>query len=89
MTYSLRFTRIALKDIDAHKKSGDKKLLKRIEVLLLELRLHPREGIGRPEKLKHELAGLYSRRITAKHRLVYKIEEEIVTVIVVGAYGHY
>jgi len=45
--------------------------------------------MGRPEKLKHELARLYSRRITAKHRLVYKIEEEIVTVIVVGAYGHY
>jgi len=89
MTYLVKFTNEALKDIDAHKKAGDRNVLRRIEALLLELRLHPREGIGRPEKLKHNLAGLYSRRITSKHRLVYEIEDEIVTVVVVGAYGHY
>jgi len=51
--------------------------------------VHPRTGTGQPEKLKHDLEGLYSRRINRKHRLVYNIKEEIVTVIVLSAYSHY
>ena len=89
MIYRLRFTTNALKDIQQHKKSGDKKLLQKIEVLLNELREHPRTGTGQPEKLKHDLEGLYSRRINRKHRLVYEIEDEIITVIVLSAYSHY
>ncbi|NBC07880.1 MAG: Txe/YoeB family addiction module toxin [Bacteroidetes bacterium] len=89
MTYSLRLTLDALKDIEKHKKSGDKKLLQKIEVLLHELQKHPRTGTGQPEQLKHGLEGFWSRRINKKHRLVYEIEDEIVTVIVVSAYSHY
>jgi toxin YoeB len=89
MTYKLRFTTIALKDIQRHKKSGDKKLLAKLAVLLEEMSIHPRKGKGQPEKLKYDLEGLYSRRINKKHRIVYNIKENIITVIVLSAYAHY
>jgi toxin YoeB len=64
MIYRLRFTRNAIKDIQRHKKSGDKKLLRKIEFSLEELREQPRTGTSQPEQLKNDLQGLYSRRIT-------------------------
>ena len=89
MIYKLRFTTNALEDIQGHKKSGDKKLVQKIEVLLEELREHPRTGAGQPEQLRHDLQGLYSRRINLKHRLVYDIQDKVVTVIILNAYSHY
>ena len=89
MSYTLEFSKTALKDIEKHKKSGDKSTLKKIEKLLNELMEHPATGTGQPEMLKHDLAGLYSRRINRKHRLVYSIKEEIVTVHVLSAWSHY
>ena len=89
MTYILRLTTQAVKDIERHKKAGNKKLLQKIAVLLEELQTHPRTGTGQPEQLKHELEGFWSRRINKKHRLIYEIEDEIITVIVVSAYSHY
>jgi toxin YoeB len=50
---------------------------------------HPTKGTGQPEMLKHDLAGLYSRRINKKHRLVYSINEQVVTVYVLTAWFHY
>ena len=69
MSYVLEFSENVLSDIEKHKQSGDKVVLKKIEKLLNELMEHPTKGTGRPEQLKHELAGLYSRRINQKHRL--------------------
>ena len=89
MSYTLDFSKTALEDIKKHKKSGDKPTLKKIEKLLNELMEHPITGTGQPEKLKHDLAGLYSRRINKKHRLVYSINEQIVTVYVLSAWSHY
>ena len=89
MSYTLVFTEIALTDIKKHKKSGDKVVLRKIEKLLTELMEHPMTGTGQPEQLKHNFAGLYSRRINQKHRLVYSINEEIVTVHVLSAWAHY
>lgn len=89
MSYILEFSDIALMDIEKHKKSGDKSALKKIERLLNELIEHPRTGTGQPELLKHELAGLYSRRINKKHRLVYSINDNVVTVYVLSAWSHY
>ncbi len=63
MSYTLEFSEIALSDIKKHKKSGDKVVLKKIEKLLNELMEHPTMGTGQPEQLKHNLTGLYSRRI--------------------------
>ena len=56
----------------------DKKMLKRINALLKEIIRTPFEGTGKPEALKHALAGYWSRRIDEEHRLVYKaLPEEI------------
>lgn len=89
MSYTLEFSEIALDDIMKHKKSGDKVVLKKIEKLLNELMEHPTTGTGQPEQLKHNFTGLYSRRINKKHRLVYSINEEVVTVLVLSAQAHY
>lgn len=89
MSYVLEFSNIALEDIEKHKKSGNKPVLKKLETLFNELMEHPTTGTGQPEKLKHSLQGLYSRRINRKHRLVYSIEQEIVTVHVLSAWSHY
>ena len=63
-------------------KSGDKILLRWIERILTELSEHPFDGIGKPEQLKYEFSGLWSRRIDEKNRLVYSVTEETVTVFV-------
>ena len=89
MSYRLIFSKTALEDIEKHKKSGDKPTLRKIEKLLNELMEHPKTGTGQPEMLKHELAGLYSRRINKKHRLVYSIKDQIVTVYVLSTWSHY
>lgn len=54
----------------------DKKVLRRINQLIKEIQRTPFEGIGKPEPLKHGLAGYWSRRINDEHRLVYKITED-------------
>lgn len=89
MSYILEFSEIALTDIEKHKKSGNKAILRKIEKLLNELMEHPKTGTGQPELLKHDLAGLYSRRINKKHRMVYSINNEIITVHVLSAWSHY
>ena len=54
----------------------DKKLLKRVNVLIISCIRTPFEGIGKPEALKGDLQGYWSRRITSEHRLVYKYEND-------------
>lgn len=54
----------------------DKKILKKINQLILEAARTPDAGLGKPEKLKHQLAGCYSRRINQEHRFVYRIYEK-------------
>lgn len=53
----------------------DPKLLKRINFLVQEIQRSPFEGIGKPEALKHDLSGYWSRRINDEHRIVYKVEK--------------
>lgn len=67
-------------DIAKHKKSGNKSVEKKIKTILNELKEHPYTGTGQPEQLKHELSGFWSRRINQKDRIIYSVEEEIVTV---------
>ena len=52
----------------------DKKLLKRINLLIKDIQKNKYEGIGKPEALKHSLSGYWSRRINDEHRIVYKID---------------
>ena len=62
---------------------------KKLEKLLAELIEHPTTGTGKPEPLKGDRSGQWSRRISQKHRLIYEIREEIITVLVLSSYGHY
>lgn len=89
MSYSIELTEEAILDIEKHKKSGDKKVLIKINKLLNELREHPLKGTGKPEKLKYYEIATWSRRITDKHRLIYRIQDEKVVVIVLAFWGHY
>ena len=70
-------------------KSGNQASIKKIAKILEELTENPFEGVGKPEALKHELSGLWSREINKKDRLLYRVKEEIVTVVVISAMGHY
>lgn len=54
----------------------DKRMVERINKLIKEVQREPFEGIGKPEPLKHALAGYWSRRITDEHRMVYRIEDD-------------
>ena len=51
----------------------DKKILKKINALIKDIKREPFDGLGKPEALKYELSGCWSRRITDEHRLVYEI----------------
>lgn len=57
-----------------HWQETDKKMLKRINALIKETTRTPFEGTGKPERLKHALAGYWSRRINDEHRTVYKVD---------------
>ena len=57
--------------------------------MIEELKEHPKTGTGKPEQLKGDRAGQWSRRITKKHRLIYTIQDTEVIVLVLNAYGHY
>ena len=59
---------------------NDKKTLKRINLLIKDIKRQPFEGIGKPEPLKHNWSGYWSRRINGEHRLVYKIESKQVMI---------
>jgi len=67
--------------------SDDKKLYKRLVILIKETARNPYSGLGKPEALKHELRGYWSRRINDEHRLVYKVEAD--KLIIVSCKYHY
>jgi len=59
----------------------DKSILKKINALIKEIDRMPFEGAGKPEPLKHDLSGWWSRRINLEHRLVYKIDGGAIVVL--------
>ncbi len=65
----------------------DRKMLVKINQLIKDIQRTPFEGIGKPEALKYDLAGYWSRRIDREHRLVYKIDNE--TLIILSCRYHY
>ncbi len=88
MAYQLEFTDKALKDISYFKKTGNKSILKKIFQLLEQIVDTPFEGLGKPEPLKHEYSGYWSRRINSEHRIIYKIENEKI-IIIFSSKRHY
>lgn len=65
----------------------DKKTLKRINLLLKDVERHPFEGIGKPEQLRGELSGFWSRRIDEKNRLLYRVSRDSLEIL--SCKGHY
>ncbi|WP_279057942.1 Txe/YoeB family addiction module toxin [Mobiluncus mulieris] len=61
--------------------SGDRKTLRRINKLIADMQRHPDTGLGKPERLKGDLAGCYSRRIDQEHRLVYRVNGDTIEIL--------
>lgn len=93
-TYQIQFTKLAGKQLKELAKSGQKISISIIEKILDELVVHPREGKGKPERLKFRGNGeFWSRRIDQKNRMVYQIleppEGDSNYVIIISTLGHY
>ncbi|NDV47282.1 Txe/YoeB family addiction module toxin [Paludibacter sp. 221] len=63
-------------------------VLKRIKRLLVDIAEHPFTGIGKPEKLRPELSGKWSRRIDSEHRIIYSVNEEYIEVYILAMRYH-
>ena len=81
------FLPAAKDDLDFWIKAGNRSVIKKITQLILSIEKSPFEGIGKPEPLKHNLAGVWSRRINLEHRLVYEVIEN--KILIHSAKGHY
>ena len=79
----------AQKDLEWWKLNGDKSSKNKITRLLQEISEHPKTGTGKPEALSHNLAGLWSRRINKKDRIIYQILDDKVLVLVLSLRNHY
>ena len=84
--HTITFTAEALSDLNEWKTS-DAKILARIVSLITDIASSPFSGIGKPEPLKHNLKGKWSRRITEEHRLVYEVRDT--TILVISCRYHY
>ena len=88
MTYEIRLSQRVKVDL-ARLAKNEPKAFAKANRFWDELRTHPKTGTGHPEPLKGQPANRWSREITKKHRLVYRIFETEVHVDVLSAYGHY
>lgn len=88
MNYSIDITHEAKKHLNFFAKNN-KMLVDKINKLIEDLKMHPKTGIGKPERLKYKDEELYSRRITKYHRMVYKINNNTKSVVIISLYGHY
>jgi len=86
--YRIDYTDIANQGLAKLLKS-EKKTYEKALRFIDELKEHPTTGLGHPEPLKGKPENRWSREITKKHRLVYRIFENEVVVLVISAYGHY
>ena len=79
----------AKKDLEYWRNSGNKKIQKQISALLKDILNHPFTGIGKPEPLKGNLQGFWSRRINDEHRIIYQVSNEMIYVYVLSMRFHY
>ena len=84
--YRLKWQGSGIKDYHYWQKHNQA-IVDRIKELLADMKLHPFEGIGKPEPLKGNLHGYWSRRITQGHRLVYKVSGN--WIVIYFCRGHY
>lgn len=88
MDYAIEWSPQAIEDAKALRQS-EPSAYNKLTKLIGELKTHPSFGTGQPERLRGNLSGKWSRRISAKHRLIYEIKDELVLVYVLSARGHY
>ncbi len=81
------YTQKAQEHITYWKSTGNKLIMSKISKLIDAIEKDPYEGIGKPEALKFELTGLWSRRINQQHRIVYQVEPD--RIIILSLKGHY
>lgn len=86
--YRIIFTDKAQEDLQLLQKKQPT-AIKKVKKLVAELAEHPRTGTGQCEQLKHYKEETWSRRITREHRLVYRIHDNTIEVLVISAFGHY
>lgn len=79
----------ALEDIEYWKKNGNKVIMAKITALLNDIAAHPFSGIGKPEALKYDLAGYWSRRINSEHRIIYSVRNDMIEVHLLSMRYHY
>ena len=89
LKYTLEISSKARKELQEHYRSGNKPVIRKIEQIFLELSNTPYEGTGNPEPLKYKRSGYWSRRLNKNDRIIYKVYEDKVVVLVVSAIGHY
>ena len=77
----IRFSPKAENDIEYWKKSGNTVAMSKITILLKDIAKHPFTGIGKPEPLKYDFAGCWSRHIYSEHRIVYEILENDIYIL--------
>ena len=87
--YTLIVAEPAKKHLRAIYKSGNKTTIKRLDRIFKELSEHPYFGFASPEQLKYKQSGNWSRQIDKKNRVVYSVDEENATVLILSAKGHY
>jgi toxin YoeB len=87
--YTIEISSKARRELQFHYRSGNKAVIRKIEQIFLELSDNPYEGTGNPEPLKYYLSGYWSRRINRRDRIIYRVFEETVVVLIVSAIGHY
>ena len=85
----ITFSPQALEDLDYWKKNGNKAIMKKISDLLADIMEHPFTGIGKPEALKYDLSGYWSRRINSEHRIIYSVCDDMIEVFVLSLRFHY
>lgn len=83
------FLEKAQRDREYWEKSGNKAIMNKITAILKDIAEHPYTGIGKPEPLKYELAGKWSRRINSEHRIIYSVQEELIVIYVLAMRYHY
>ena len=86
--YTVELKETAQEDLK-HLLHNEPRAYQKALTLIGELYEHPKTGTGHPEQLKGKPEGRWSRQISKKHRLVYRIYETEVVVLVIAAYGHY
>ena len=79
----------ARKDYQYFLRSGNTAIIDKIKALLNDIAERPYAGIGKPEPLKYELAGKWSRRINSEHRLIYSVHDDMIEVSICSMRHHY